>query len=70
VYADLAYIQIIGTEETDMSWKTDKELVQETQYGSTREAKNAALTEMKQREDARTAARRKGDPYADPYSDD
>ena len=55
-----------------MAWKmkTDKELVQETQYGSTREAKNAALTEMKQREAARAAARRKGDPYADPYSDD
>ena len=43
-----------------MSWRTDKELVQETQYGSTREAKNAALTEMKQREAARAAARRKG----------
>ena len=51
------------------SWKTDKELVNEIQYGSTREAKNAALTEMKQRETARAAARRKGDPYTDSYSD-
>ena len=55
-----------------MAWKmkTDKELVTETQYGLTREAKHAALTEMKQREAARAAARRKGDPYADPYSDE
>ena len=53
-----------------MTWKTDKELVNEIQYGSTREAKNAALTEMKQREAARAAARRKGDRYTDPYSDD
>ena len=53
------------------SWKTDKELVNEIQYGSTREAKNAALTEMKQREAARAAARsamRLRAAYAD-YSD-